>query len=130
MFSLLKKRTFDIGAVTDHSIKKIKVKFNNELLSVKNFQQYIDLYIGPKDSEGKRVYESPDERWEYAVALSSTHEFMSVSFVNGICTFKGGKHVDHIIGQITRKVQDYIEKRKGKGKFECNKRAINIIFKM
>ena len=121
MFSLLKKRTFDIGAVTDHSIKKIKVKFNNELLSVKNFQQYIDLYIGPKDSEGKRVYESPDERWEYAVALSSTHEFMSVSFVNGICTFKGGKHVDHIIGQITRKVQDYIEKKK---KVKVNLNAI------
>ena len=121
MYALLKKRTIDIGAVTDHSIKKIKVKFNDELISVKNFQQYIDLYIGSKDNGGQRVYEAPDERWEYAVALSSTHEFMSVSFVNGICTFKGGKHVDHIIGQITRKVQDYIEKKK---KVKVNLNAI------
>ena len=112
MFALLKKRTFDIAAVTDHSIKKIKLKFNDELAPVKNFQQYVDMYIGAKDSGGTRVYESPDERWEYAVALSPTHEFMAVSFVNGICTNKGGKHVDHIVTQLTRKLQDYIEKRK------------------
>ena len=112
MFALLKKRTFDVAAVTDHSAKKIKVNFNDALVPVKNFQQYIDLYIGAKDKGGMRVYESHDERWEYAVAMSPNHEFMSVSFVNGICTHKGGKHVDHIMGQITRKLQDYIEKKK------------------
>lgn len=111
MLSLLKKRVYDIGAVTDHSIKKIKINYNNSVLPVKNFQQYIDLYIGNKD-ENKRVYEMPDERWEYAVALSPTHEFIQVSFVNGICTFKGGKHVEYITGQITRKLCDYIEKKK------------------
>jgi DNA topoisomerase-2 len=87
---------------------------------VKNFQQYIDLYIGNKD-ESKRVYEMPDERWEYAVALSPTHEFIQVSFVNGICTFKGGKHVEYITGQITRKLCDYIEKKK---KVKVNANAI------
>lgn len=112
MYSLLKKRTYDIAAVTDHSIKKIKVKFNDEILPIRNFQHYIDMYIGSKDNGGLRVYESPDERWEYAVALSPTHEFMSLSFVNGICTTKGGKHVDHIVTQLTRKLQEYIEKRK------------------
>ena len=51
----------------------------------------------------------------------SNHEFMTVSFVNGICTHKGGKHVDHIIGQITRKLQEYIEKKK---KIRVNLNAI------
>jgi DNA topoisomerase-2 len=111
MLSLLKKRVYDIGAVTDHSIKKIKINLNKEVVPVKNFQQYIDLYIGSKDTN-KRVYEQSDERWEYAVALSPTHEFIQVSFVNGICTFKGGKHVDYISGQIIRKLCDYIEKKK------------------
>lgn len=120
MVSLLKKRVFDIGAVTDHSIKKIKVMYNDIHIPVKNFQQYIDLYIGGKDST-KRVYESNDERWEYAVAISPTHEFMHVSFVNGICTFKGGKHVDYITAQITRKLCDYIEKKK---KIKVNQSAI------
>lgn len=112
MLSLLKKRVYDIGAVSDHSIKKIKVAYNGETIPVKNFQQYIDMYLGPKD-DCKRVYEQCDDRWEYAVALSSDkHEFIQISFVNGIATFKGGKHVDYIIGQIVRKLCDYIEKKK------------------
>jgi DNA topoisomerase-2 len=120
MLALLKKRVYDIGAVTDHSIKKIKVMYNDVQIPVKNFQQYIDLYIGAKD-DAKRVYEAPDERWEYAVALSPTHEFHQVSFVNGICTFKGGKHVDYIAGQIIKKLCDYIEKKK---KIKVNPSAV------
>jgi DNA topoisomerase-2 len=115
MCSLFKKRAYDISAVSDHSVKKVQVTYNGEAIPVKNFQQYIDKYIGAKDvagGTGLRVYEAPDERWEYAVALSPTHEFMSVSFVNGICTSKGGKHVDYIMGQITRKLCAYIEKKK------------------
>jgi len=111
MLSLLKKRVYDIAAVTDQSTKKVKVSYNGVQVPVKNFQNYIDLYIGPKE-ETKRVYETTDERWEYAVAMSETHEFQQVSFVNGIATNKGGKHVDYIIGQITRKLVDYIEKKK------------------
>lgn len=141
MLSLLQKRVYDIGAVTDHSIKKVKITYNGDVIPVKNFQQYVDLYIGSKtavkgamvtaddasvssgaDAAGaKRVYESPEERWEYAVALSPTHEFIQVSFVNGICTFKGGKHVEYIMGQIVRKLCDYIEKKK---KIKVNGNAI------
>jgi DNA topoisomerase-2 len=120
MISLLKKRIFDISAVTDHSIKKVKVVYNEATVPVKNFQQYIDLYVGGKD-ETKRVYEQTDERWEYAVAVSPTHEFTQVSFVNGIATFKGGKHVEYIVGQIVRKLADYIEKKK---KVKVNGNAI------
>ena len=111
MLGLLKKRVFDIAAVTDHSIKKVKVGFNEELTPVKNFQHYVDMYVGSKN-ETKRIYETYEERWEYAIALAPNHEFTQVSFVNGICTFKGGKHVDYIMGQITRKLCDYIEKKK------------------
>ena len=111
MVALFKKRVFDIAAVTDHSIKKVRVLYGEVPTPVKNFQQYVDLYVGDK-AETKRVYEQSDERWEYAVALSSSHEFTQVSFVNGICTFKGGKHVDYIMGQLTRKLSEYIEKKK------------------
>jgi DNA topoisomerase-2 len=111
MLALFKKRVYDIAAVTDQSTKKVKVSLDGTQVPVKSFQNYIDLYIGPKE-ESKRVYEAPDERWEYAVAMSETHEFQQVSFVNGIATNKGGKHVDYIVGQITRKLADYIEKKK------------------
>lgn len=111
MRALLKKRIYDIGAVTDHSVKKIRVDFNDSTIPVKNFQQYVDLYIGSKQ-DSKRLYEMPSERWEYVVALSPTHQFEQISFVNGICTFAGGKHVDYIMGQITRKMAAFIEKKK------------------
>ena len=112
VIALLKKRVYDVAAVTD---KSLKVKYNSQLVPVKNFQQYIDMYIGVANKEDQtttRAYEESGERWEYAFALSPTHEFIQVSFVNGIHTAKGGKHVEYILGQITRKLVAYIEKKK------------------
>ena len=108
VIALLKKRIYDVAAVTD---KNIKVKYNGQLIPVKNFQQYIDMYIGDKTAS-PRVYEEANERWEYAVALTPTNEFVQISFVNGIYTAKGGKHVEYILNQITRKLVEYIEKKK------------------
>jgi len=110
IIGLLKKRVYDISAVTD---KSLKVKYNDQLVPVKNFQQYIDMYIGEK-AVAPRVYEDAgaEGRWEYAVALTPTHEFIQISFVNGIHTAKGGKHVEYILNQITRKLCEYIEKKK------------------
>ena len=106
--ALLKRRVYDIAAV---SPKTVKVKYNNEVLQVKSFQDYIDLYIGSK-TETPRIYEEANERWEYAVCLAPKEEFTQVSFVNGIYTSKGGKHVDYIIGQIVKKLTTYIKEKK------------------
>ena len=108
VIALLKKRTYDVAAVTD---KNIKVKYNGQLIPIKNFEQYINMYIGDKSS-APRVYEDSGERWEYAVALTPTNEFAQISFVNGIHTAKGGKHVEYILNQITRKLVEFIEKKK------------------
>jgi DNA topoisomerase-2 len=106
MTALFTKRVYDIAAVTDRSIR---VKYNGIVVPVKDFKQYIGLYIAP---DVKRVYESPLERWEYAVCLTNTDEFTHVSFVNGICTSKGGKHVEYIMGQLLRKLAAYIKTKK------------------
>ena len=108
MLSLFKRRVFDIAAVTD---KQIKVRFNGETLPVKHFQQYVDMYIGSK-SDTKRIYESSNDRWEYAVCMAPKEEFTQVSFVNGIFTSKGGKHVDYLLNQIIRKLASYISSKK------------------
>ena len=109
MFKLFKKRTYDIAAVTD---KQVVVKFNGNTLPIRTFEQYINMYIGKKE-QTKRLFEtSPNGRWEYAVCLSPVDEFTHISFVNGISTTRGGKHVDYVLKQITRKMQTYIEKKK------------------
>jgi len=106
MTALFTKRVYDIAAVTDRSIR---VKYNGAVVPVKDFKQYIGLYIRP---EVKRVYEAPSDRWEYAVCLTNTDEFGHVSFVNGICTSKGGKHVEYIMGQLLRKLAAFIKTKK------------------
>lgn len=108
VLNLLRKRVYDISAVTD---KSVKVLYNNSTIPVKTFQQYIDLYIGTK-SETPRVYEQANDRWEYAACITPTDEFQQVSFVNGICTTKGGKHVEYILNQIVRKMVALIKKKK------------------
>jgi DNA gyrase/topoisomerase IV subunit B len=116
MVALFLKRTYDIAAVTD---KTVKVKYNGALVPVRHFQQYVDLYIGAKGAAGggggdavKRIYECPDPRWEYVVCLTTTDEFAHVSFVNGIYTPRGGKHVEYITNQIVRKLAEVIKKKK------------------
>jgi DNA topoisomerase-2 len=106
MTALFMKRVYDIAAVTDRSIR---VKYNGTVVPIKDFKQYIGLYIRP---EVKRVYEAPSERWEYAVCLTNTDEFGHVSFVNGICTSKGGKHVEYIMCQLLRKLAAFIKTKK------------------
>ena len=108
MDSIFYKRCIDISAITG---KTVKVKYNVTLIGVKTFEQYIELFAGNKN-ESKQVYEKGNERWEYAVCLSPTDEFTQVSFVNGIYTGRGGKHVDYILQQITKKVVEYIDKKK------------------
>jgi len=108
MMALFKKRVYDISAVTD---KSIKVKFNGQVVPCKHFEQYIDLYVGSKN-DTKRIYEKTDDRWEYAVCLAPKEEFQQVSFVNGIYTSKGGKHVEYIMNQIIRKLCAYIKTKK------------------
>lgn len=58
---------------------------------IKNFQDYVNLYIkGKEDEVGnplKLVYENCGHRWEVAVTMSDSG-FKQVSFVNSIATTK------------------------------------------
>ena len=108
IFNLFKKRTFDIGVVTD---KSVRVKFNGKAVPNKSFEQYMDIYIGNKN-QTDRVYECTHDRWEIGACLSPLDEFTQVSYVNGVNTSKGGKHIDNILNQIVKKMILYIEKKK------------------
>lgn len=113
MRALFAKRVYDLCAVAD---KGVKVKFNDALLPTRNFMQYVDLYLGSSKTEAPRVHEvDASGRWEYVVSLSQFaqgHEFLDISFVNGIYTSKGGSHVTNIINQITRKAVTLIKEKK------------------
>ena len=101
MLKLFQRRVYDIAGITT---KDVKVKYNEDQLPVKDFNQYIQLF-----NDQDKVSESQD-CWGYSVCLSD--EFKQISFVNGIFTSKGGKHVDYIVQQITKKMVAYILKKK------------------
>ena len=109
MYTLLVKRVYDVCALTPIDLK---VYINDTKLEYKNFEKYVDLYLGDSRSEVPRVYMcSEDQRWEICIS-GSDNGFKHVSFVNGINTIKGGKHVDYVTNQITKKITDMIAKRK------------------
>jgi DNA topoisomerase-2 len=108
MILLMKKRVYDCAAITDNSVS---VFINEEKIEHKNFEKYIDLYLGSKN-DNPRAYESVNDRWEIGAALSFDEKFEQISFVNGISTIKGGKHVDYVANAIVKKLAEYILKKK------------------
>lgn len=110
MFELFRKRAMDACACTDASVS---VYFNDEKIPYKTFESYVDLFLGPKDAHA-RVFESPNERWEVVATYSDHGQFDQVSFVNGINTLRGGKHVEYITNQITKRLSEMVASKKKK----------------
>ena len=75
---------------------------------------YSKLYLQkPNDM----IIMEESERWSIGFTLSDNDKFEQYSFVNGIMTSKGGKHVDYVSKEIIKKLKIIIEKR--------TKRSIN-----
>lgn len=105
MYQLLIKRVYDAAAVTDSSVN---VTLNGNKIETKTFERYSDLYLGPKTTGKGRVYERPCDGWEVVASLSDGKGLQQISFVNGVATLRGGKHVDHIVNQISKKLCESI----------------------
>lgn len=113
IIDLMSRRAFDIAAST----RGVSVFLNGTKLPIKNFKDYVDLYIKDRNDDSgnplKIVYENVNERWEVAVTLSD-NGFQQVSFVNSIATTKGGTHINHVADNVVKQIQDVI-KKKNKG---------------
>ena len=110
MFYLFKRRVYDACATT---MKDVSIYFNGVKLPVKDFEKYADLFLGSKTDQ-PRAYESPNERWEVVAALNNNNGFEQISFVNGINTLRGGKHLDYITNAITKNLCDMVQNKKKK----------------
>lgn len=110
MYELFRKRAMDACACTDANVT---VTFNEVKIPYKTFESYVDLFLGSKDQHA-RVYESPNPRWEVVATYSENGQFDQVSFVNGINTMRGGKHVDYITNQVTKRLSEMVASKKKK----------------
>ncbi|KAI6133866.1 DNA topoisomerase II [Pisolithus croceorrhizus] len=116
--SLLKRRVYDLSG----TVKNVKVFLNDERLKIKNFKQYVELYLSSAAAEATAasggaaqvkptvIHEQISDRWEVAFAVSDG-TFQQVSFANSIATIKGGTHVNLIADQIAKNLITAITKK-------------------
>lgn len=107
LIQLMTRRVYDIKACVN---KKVKVFLNNKQIEVKDFTDYTKLYMPGKTCDSYEKIEFGNYIWEIAV-YRNTH-YQQVSFVNGVYTRKGGKHVDCILKQISKKLITLINTKK------------------
>lgn len=106
MFEVMKKRVYDTCAFLSD---KTEVYFNDKKIPYSGFKSYVQLYI----SDDTPVFFDTlcDGSWEVAIASNTvTNSFEQVSFVNGLNTIMGGKHVDHVVDQLIKKVKASLKK--------------------
>ncbi len=100
---LIKKRVYDLSAMTG---KEVSVYYNSEKLGIKDFADYMNIYIGKNP---KVVYKT--DRWEIGFAKNPYQQSTQISFVNAICTEDGGSHVNHVLGPVIKKITDELQKK-------------------
>ena len=123
LYSIFVKRVYDcalwfsgnmnIELKTKKSLNlPMEVYLNNEKIEC-SLQNYINLYYNGEVNNDEIIIDSTN-RWEIGIVLSKNHKYMQTSLVNGISTIRGGKHVDNIINQIVKKLNEVVSKKKKK----------------
>jgi DNA topoisomerase-2 len=86
---------------------------NDIKIPVKDFEKYADLFLDTKQTQ-PRFYEKPNDRWEIVVAVNSNGNYEQMSFVNGINTIRGGRHIEYITNGIIKKLSEMVLAKKKK----------------
>ena len=100
-FKMIQKRIYDLAACNTH----LKIYFNNDLVNLNSFEDYIKLYVTEYFYETNK-----DKTWSIAIALSE-NGFQQISFANSTETYDGGTHVDYIMNQIVVELREFFVKK-------------------
>ncbi|KAM5348257.1 hypothetical protein ACJ41O_008081 [Fusarium nematophilum] len=117
--SLLYRRVYDMAG----TVRNVKVHLNGEVVKIKDFKAYADLYAksiakersseegGTPTCTVEMDKDKTHPRWEVGFAVSDG-TFQQVSFVNSIATTSGGTHVNYIADQVTAYLLKTLNKKK------------------
>lgn len=127
MLSVIATRVIDAAACAG---KDCKVTLNGQLVTTNAFPKFISLYLTDDTSKScstegehaKRLaYESAGERWEIGAILTrdlhgeAPPDERHITFVNGIATRRGGKHLDYVSKTV---LNNFCELAKKKAKID------------
>ena len=119
IYKIFEKRVWDANICTTPNCK---VKFQGEALPKTSFEAYAKMHEGVTD-----VCSVTTDRWSVCVGPSE-NGLEQVSFVNGICTNKGGTHVDYVASYLATGIIEEMSK-KIKLKPQQVKNTFNIFVK-
>lgn len=119
IYKIFEKRVWDANICTTPNCK---VKFNGEVLPKQSFDAYAKMHTGVEN-----ICMVSTDRWSVCIGPSE-NGMEQVSFVNGICTTKGGTHVDYIASHIANGIIEDMAK-KIKLKPQQVKNTFNIFVK-
>ena len=102
IYKIFQKRVWDANICTTQNCK---VKFNGEVLTKQTFETYAKMHEGVEE-----VTCVNGDRWSVCIGPAE-NGMEQVSFVNGLCTNKGGTHVDHAANLIANGIIDEMAKK-------------------
>jgi len=116
MKAIFHTRVIELAALVG---KDVTVTWNESEVKMDTFEKFVKLFL-KADSEKSFAYERCGPRWEVAVVLTrslfsddaGTPDDRHVSFVNGINTRKGGKHVETVQRHVLSDICEVGKKKK------------------
>jgi len=113
MMQVMSTRALELSAMAG---KDVKVSWNGSMIPTNTFEKFVKLFV---KADSSIAYERCGDRWEVAAVLAkalfdedSVPDEKHISFVNGINTKKGGKHVDKVVTTIIGDFCDFALKKK------------------
>ena len=102
MLAVINTRIIELGALAG---KDVKVTSNGWPLTTNTFEKFVKLFV--RNESSVAAYERCGERWEVAAVMArqlfdedQVPDEKHVSFVNGINTKRGGKHLDKVVNTV------------------------------
>ena len=103
IYKIIEKRVWDAAFCTSGTCK---VSFQGSEIKTPSTEEYMRMLHPGAET----VVNVTTPRWSVSVAPSDSG-FQQVSFVNGVCTTKGGTHVDHVANMISNGIIDDLAKK-------------------
>ena len=104
---LVRRRAYDVAANVGPTAR---VVLDDRPISVTRFHEYVAMYT--TDARAVVRDASPkNNRWEVCVSTTDSGQFRQCSFVNGVCTTRGGTHVSLVADALASALADKIKRR-------------------
>lgn len=99
--NLMKRRVYDIASLVRPNVK---VYLDEQLIITNTFEKYVGLYT---TSDQIKQY-CDNNKWKIIITPSDGN-YKQMSFVNGVNTKNGGKHVEYVMNRIIKGIKEIIE---------------------